>query len=93
MPKVVGAALVVAAAFLSTPSVAQPQGAAQDQQKAVAESSPLDPNEIICQREEVTGSRLAKRRVCLTRSQWADRRLQDRQAIEKVQVERPLLGE
>ena len=31
------------------------------------------------------GSRLAKRRVCATRAEWAERRLQDRQDAEKIQ--------
>lgn len=39
-----------------------------------------------CESYTVTGSRLAKKRVCGTREEWAERRLQDRQAIEKVQT-------
>ena len=44
-----------------------------------------DPNKVICEKQEVLGSRLSTRRVCMTRSQWEDLRLQDRQAIERVQ--------
>ena len=47
-----------------------------------------DPNEMICEKQEVVGSRLATRRVCHTRAQWADLRLQDRQEIERVQTQR-----
>jgi len=47
-------------------------------------------NEKVCRTEELTGSRLAKRRVCKTRSQWADQQLQDRQEIERVQTQRSL---
>ena len=46
----------------------------------------LDPNEVICQKLEVIGSRLAVKKFCLTRSQWQDLRLQDRQFIEKIQA-------
>ena len=47
-------------------------------------------NERICRTEEVTGSRLAKKKVCKTRSQWADQQLQDRQEIERVQTQRSM---
>jgi hypothetical protein len=52
-----------------------------------------DPNEIICEKQEVVGSRLATRRVCRTRAEWADLRLQDRQEVEKVQVRRGMSGQ
>ncbi|RJF93175.1 hypothetical protein [Sphingomonas cavernae] len=45
-----------------------------------------DPGEIICRSEPVLGSRLAKRRYCLTRAQWDERRASDRQIIEKSQL-------
>ena len=49
-----------------------------------------DPNEVICEKVEITGSRLAVKRVCLTRAEWADRRLQDRNATEKMQILGPM---
>ena len=52
-----------------------------------------DPNQVICEKQEVVGSRLATRRVCKTRAEWADARLQDRQDLEKVQVQRGMIGE
>ena len=52
-----------------------------------------DPNEVVCEKQEVSGSRLQSRRVCMTRAQWADLRLQDRQEIEKVQVQRGMKGQ
>ena len=48
----------------------------------------LDPNEVVCEKQLVPGSRLATKRVCMTRAQWADLRAQDREEIEKVQVRR-----
>ena len=47
-------------------------------------------NERICRSEEVTGSRLTKRKVCKTRAQWADQQLQDRQEIERIQTQRSI---
>lgn len=51
-----------------------------------------DPNEIVCEKQRELGSRLAVKRVCMTRAEWADRRLQDRQTIDKAQVERGTTG-
>ena len=52
-----------------------------------------DPNKVICEKQEVVGSRLATRRVCMTRSQWADLRNQDRQQLDKVQTRRAMSGQ
>lgn len=51
-----------------------------------------DPNEMVCEKQRESGSRLSVKRVCMTRAEWADRRLQDRQAIDKAQVERGTAG-
>ncbi len=48
----------------------------------------LDPNEVVCEKQTVAGSRLATKRVCMTRAQWADIKSQDREEVEKVQVRR-----
>jgi predicted secreted protein len=56
---------------------------------ANAESKPQkakDPNEVVCEKQEVLGSRLAKRKVCMTRSQWAEQRRSDRDLVQKSQV-------
>jgi invasion protein IalB len=52
-----------------------------------------DPNEIICQKQEETGSRLVKKKVCMTRAEWADRQLQDRQELERAQTRRGMKGD
>ena len=44
-----------------------------------------DPNEKICENLSMIGSRLAKKRICATRAEWADRRLQDRREGEAIQ--------
>jgi hypothetical protein len=45
-----------------------------------------DPNEIVCEKFKVIGSRLATKTACATRQEWADRRLTDRQNVEKSQL-------
>lgn len=47
-----------------------------------------DPNRIICERQGVVGSRLATKRVCMTAAEWEIRRREDREAVEKAQVNR-----
>ena len=46
---------------------------------------PLDPNEKVCETIKPVGSRLATKRVCATRAQWAEQRKQDREETEKAQ--------
>jgi len=58
--------------------------AAAAEQKAAAK----DPNRIICERQEIVGSRLATKRVCMTAAEWEIRRREDREAVEKAQVNR-----
>jgi invasion protein IalB len=83
--------LVLATAYLAAaPAAVGAQ--AQQQPKTAATSIPGNPSEVVCEKQEVTGSRLAHRRVCMTRSQWNDARRQDRQAVEKVQTERGLVA-
>lgn len=52
-----------------------------------------DPNEVVCRKEEVLGSRLQSRKVCMTRAEWADTRRENRSNIERAQVQRPLNGQ
>ena len=44
-----------------------------------------DPNRMICEKQEVLGSRVATKKICMTAAQWEDRRREDREAIEKGQ--------
>src|SRR5207253_2040529 len=45
-----------------------------------AQAQPKDSmSEIVCQKQEVVGGRLATRRVCMTRLQWREQRTLDRQ--------------
>jgi invasion protein IalB len=77
-------------AFVTMPAAAQTQQQQPAQATAPTAAAPADP--VICEKEEVTGSRLATRKVCMTRSQWEDARRQDRMGLEKVQTERGMLA-
>jgi len=77
--------MTAAIALVSAGAMAQQTQPSTDAR--VAKKS-LDPNQVVCEKQEVVGSRLATRRVCMTRSQWADARSQDRLEIEKVQMKR-----
>lgn len=50
-----------------------------------ASTGPLDPNEKICENVAQIGSRLSRKRICATRAEWAERRLQDRKDAEYIQ--------
>ena len=45
-----------------------------------------DPNEMVCETQGQLGSRLAKKRVCMTRAQWAERRALDRDVVHRTQM-------
>lgn len=80
---VLTAALV---AGVSTQGLAQTSATAAP---AATNAKPAyDPNEKVCEKQEVTGSRLGYKRICKTRAEWAQSRLQDRQELERVQVQR-----
>jgi hypothetical protein len=64
-------------------------GPAFGQQKAPSESQKkpaVDPNEKVCEDITPVGSRLATKRFCATRSEWEEKKRQDREATEKAQV-------
>ena len=60
---------------LAAPAVAQDDAAKKN-----------DPNEIVCEKQKVLGSRLAVKRVCMTRAEWAEQRRADRDMINKSQL-------
>jgi len=47
-----------------------------------------DPNRIICERQGDVSSRVATKRVCMTAAEWEIRRREDREALEKAQINR-----
>lgn len=52
--------------------------------KAVPTKSKDD--EIVCEKQEVLGTRLAVKRVCKTRAEWAEERRQTRDTLNQAQM-------
>ena len=79
-------ALTLASAMLvAGPAIGQTTS--QSGTSAPAPAKAVDPmNQVVCQKESVVGSRLATRRVCMTRHEWLERQSTDRQDTEKAQV-------
>ena len=75
------------------PSAALSQTSAPAQQPPQTATNAPDPTEVICEKQKPTGSRLVTKKICMTRAQWADLQLQDRQEIDRVQVRRSANGE
>ncbi|NUT00878.1 MAG: hypothetical protein HOP96_07895 [Sphingomonas sp.] len=93
MLKLFSASLAAALlAGVATPSTAQTASPAPAAKPGPARTA-ADPNEVVCEKQEVLGSRLSSRRVCHTRAEWADLRLQDRQDLERAQTRRGMKGE
>ena len=67
--------VLVTAAFGATASFAAPTPQSATPSSTVAKTH--DPNEVVCERQEVLGSRLQTKRICMTRSEWADLKSQD----------------
>ena len=44
-----------------------------------------DPDEIVCEKITAIGSRVATKRVCATRTEWAEKRKLDKEAMEQAQ--------
>ena len=65
--------------------LASTTAAAADPQPAKP-SDRYDPDKKICEKITVTGSRLATRTVCATQSEWDQRRLEERQLIDRSQM-------
>lgn len=81
----------VSVALVTAPAMAQAPAAPSAQAQTTAKAD--DPNEKICVKEEITGSRLGAKRICMTRAEWADRKLQDQQELVRAQTQRGAKGE
>jgi hypothetical protein len=76
---IVIAACLAASAGLAEPPASQPKAHARDGR---------DPNETVCQRMTMPGSRLTAGRMCKTRAEWEQQRLTDRMDTERAQTRR-----
>lgn len=54
---------------------------------AKGKDSDRDPNRMVCEKQEVVGSRLATKRVCMTASEWEQKRREERQMIDRTQMQ------
>jgi invasion protein IalB len=77
-----------AASILVASAVGLLSVSASAQDTSAPEKKALDPNQVVCEKQEVLGSRLATKRVCHTRAEWAALRLADRQEIDRAQINR-----
>ena len=53
---------------------------------APAPASRLDPNQVICKRQEQPGSRLGGAKICRTRQEWADIAAASRTSVDRMQA-------
>lgn len=81
---------VLSSAASAQTSQAQPPQPQPQQQAANAQHDPA--NDVVCERQQDTGTRLSSHKICHTRAQWQQLRYDDRDAIEKIQRERPMNG-
>jgi hypothetical protein len=50
-----------------------------------AQASRLASNQVVCKRQETTGSRLGGAKICHTRQEWADISAAARTSVDKMQ--------
>lgn len=50
-------------------------------------SESRDPNRMICEKQEIVGSRLGTKRVCMTAAEWEAKRREERQMIDRSQMQ------
>ena len=67
--------------MLGPPALAQASG-----KKVAPNHNVGDPNERICETIILIGSRVGTKKFCGTRAEWADRKRQDREALERAQL-------
>ena len=72
-----GLLMAVGALFLAEPPAVKPDD-------VVVIGSKPNPADVICEKVTLVGSRIATKRVCATRSQWAERRQAERDYIEAI---------
>lgn len=62
---------------------ASASGPRSGETQTVDATSAGDPEEVICERKNVTGSRFPQK-VCMTRAMWEDQRQQGKEAVDGV---------
>ena len=70
---------LAAVVLLGTPA------AAANVEKTAPPKAATNPDDKICEDITIVGSRLAVKRVCATRAQWAEKRRRDRDLVDQAQ--------
>ena len=73
-------AQLAAVGLISAAWITAPEAAAQSASKAQ-----IDPNAKVCETVSQVGSRLSKKKICATRSEWAEMKRADREIIDQAQ--------
>ena len=60
-------------------------GSAVPAQAANPADTVKNPDQKVCEDITIVGSRLAVKRVCATRAQWAEKRRRDRELVDQAQ--------
>jgi predicted secreted protein len=82
--------LVFAAVLMAGAPAAGEPAQATAAAPAKSEKAKPAPNEMVCKKEPVLGSRM-KSRICMTQADWDARELQDREDLGKSQRQQPLI--
>ncbi|HET9813787.1 MAG TPA: hypothetical protein VFP57_09050 [Sphingomicrobium sp.] len=76
--------ILLASAFAAvTPALAQPSPAPAS--RPASNSSGNKAERVICEKQQLIGSRLTKKRVCKTQAEWDRDRLSAQQDVDRLQ--------
>ena len=89
MKKLMFALMLASVSSIAAPVIAQTQPV----QAVPAQAQTVRPDyadQVVCETEEETGSRLAAHKICHTRSQWAQIKRDQRDSTEHTQMQRTM---
>jgi hypothetical protein len=69
-------------------TAATPAVSAAAQTESEASTTVANNDEVICKKYDVTGSRIAKRKICMTRSEWEDYRRRSQEEFQRAEQRR-----
>ena len=72
---------LAAIGWASAPAVADPSAVVASEKVR----PPADPNQKICEDITMVGSRIATKRICATREEWAAKKRQDKDEVDRIQ--------
>ncbi len=78
---------IIAATLLILASGAAGDGTSQPPEAKPADSAETN-DPVICQADRVLGSRIKRKRICMKRSEWQRQRQEEKQMIDRTQVQR-----